>query len=415
MLNFINPNTPCSLRTSFSTSSMFKTDLFQSIYDIDESLWADLVPPDALFLQLPYLRVLENSCKEQICFRYALMRNEQGEAVAIACFQIVDIKSDTNLRFKDHDPENSSAIKRHIKQFLINRVNQLHFRLLVCGNVFITGEHGFYYNSHAIAPAQAFRLLNEAIEKAIEQETAQGKTRPTMVLVKDFTTERLPEARSLCAWQYKEVKAEPDMFLPLRPEWKSYEDYLAAFSSKYRVRAKSYHKKGSQLRRHDCSADDLQHRFAPFYAQYVGMVEHADLNLAYATPDYFVQLKTALPDNFQVITYYVGEQCLGFISLLHTPTHTEAHLAGFDEAMNREHAIYINILYDIVRNAIERRSPAVFFGRTAMEIKSTLGAVGIDLNTFVKHRNCPTNTILPYIVNAIRHDNWVPRHPFKEG
>lgn len=412
MLNFINPTINSPLNAAILSKTLFHTKLYPSINDVPSTAWTDLIPQHLLFLQLPYLKVLEETCKSQITFRYALMYNEADNLVAIACLQMLNIKGGTNMRFKDHDKQ--AGIKQHIKQFLINQVNQLEFGLLVCGNVFITGEHGFYYNPNEIAPAQAFRLLNEAIEKTIEQLNTDINQTPALILVKDFTAERLPEARSLTAWRFKEVKAEPDMVLSLRPEWQKYEDYLAAFSSKYRVRAKNYHKKGKNLRRHDCTVQDLQQHFEPFYKQYINMVENADLNLAYAPIDYFVQLKTALPNNFQVITYYLGEQPLGFISMLHTPTHTEAHLAGFDETMNREHAVYPNILYDIVRYAIERQSPSVIFGRTAMEIKSTLGAVGVHLNAFIRHRNCPTNIILPHIVNALRQDNWIPRHPFKE-
>lgn len=411
MLNFINPSTHCPFSTKDLPTAIFKTHLYHTVHDIPAQQWSSLVPASSLFLQLPYLRVLENTSRSQMTFRYALMHNESNMPVAAACFQLLNIKGGENLRLKDHDTTN---IKRHFKQLLIQQVNRLEFGLLICGNVFITGEHGFYYNADAIAPAQAFRLLNETIENIITQETVTGQAAPALILVKDFAAHRLLEARSLTTWNFKEVKAEPDMVLTLRPEWRTYDDYLAAFSSKYRVRAKSYHKKGKQLRRVDCTDTDLQQYFAPFYTQYRQMVEHADLNLAYATPDYFVQLKQALPDQFQVITYYVGEQPLGFISMIHTPTHTEAHLAGFDEAMNREHAVYPNILYDIVRQAIDRGSPAVVFGRTAMEIKSTLGAVGTHLNAFIRHRNCPTNIVLPHIVNALRHDNWVPRHPFKE-
>ena len=415
MFHFINPSIPCSLPTAVAdqTLASFQTKLYASAHDLPALEWACTVPTTHLFLQLPYLRVLEDTCHQNITFHYAMLHNTQGEPIALACLQLIDIKGSSNLRFKDHDMS-SNAVKQHLKQFLIRQVNSLNFRLLVCGNAFVTGEHGFYYQPNAIAPAQAFRWLNQIIDNLIAKEKAEGRAAPALVLVKDFDEHRLPEARALQAWGYKEVVAEPDMVLYLRPEWRSYADYLAAFSSKYRVRAKSYQKKGKAMNRVDFSADDLQHRFAPLHAQYLHMVENADLNLAYAPIDYFVQLKQQLPQQFQVIGYYVGEQPVGFISMLHTPTHTEAHLAGFDETMNREYAIYINILYNIVRYAIEHGSPKVVFGRTAMEIKSTLGAVGIHLNAFIRHRSCPANFLLPHIVNSLRRDNWIPRHPFKD-
>ena len=55
-------------------------------------------------------------------------------------------------------------------------------------------------------------------------------------------------------------------------------------------------------------------------------------------------------------------------------THFDAHFIGIDYSKNKEFAIYPRILNDYVRLGIETKSNQINLGRTASEIKSTLGA-----------------------------------------
>jgi hypothetical protein len=55
---------------------------------------------------------------------------------------------------------------------------------------------------------------------------------------------------------------------------------------------------------------------------------------------------------------------------------------GYEESIARETHIYQRMLYDLVKTGIENGCESINFGRTATEIKSTLGAEPIE-NHFV--------------------------------
>ena len=73
------------------------------------------------------------------------------------------------------------------------------------------------------------------------------------------------------------------------------------------------------------------------------------------------------------------------------------------------------MLYNMVDFAIQNNFKTVVYARTAMEIKSSIGAKPFKMYIYVKHaNNIIANTVLSLIVkymNPLR--KWEERHPFK--
>jgi hypothetical protein len=79
-------------------------------------------------------------------------------------------------------------------------------------------------------------------------------------------------------------------------------------------------------------------------------------------------------------------------------THLDAHFIGIDYSKNKTYAIYPRILNDYVRLGISTNSSQINLGRTASEIKSTLGAQPKPLTCYCKHKRYLPNKILkPFI------------------
>jgi hypothetical protein len=282
--------------------------------------------------------------------------------------------------------------------------------MLVAGNVFITGEHGFYYVPKF--ENQAFEALNKAIDDVLAQEKAKNDE-VTAVMVKDFYENALKKAKHLQQYSYQEIIAEPNMEMEIRPEWHTFEDYLASMLSKYRVRAKSFFKKGKHLVRKDLTLAEIETHQEKLHEMYVKIADSADINLAKVSTTYFAALKRTLGDDFNIRAYFLEEKLVGFISTFKAHHELEAHFVGYDEAYNRKNAVYANVLYDIVRIGIEQKVEKIVMGRTAPEIKSAVGAVGVHLNCFVRHQSYLKNQIIGLLVNQFRQDEWVQRSPFK--
>ena len=87
---------------------------------------------------------------------------------------------------------------------------------------------------------------------------------------------------------------------------------------------------------------------------------------------------------------------------------------GYDQELQHQHQMYLNMLFDMASFGIEHQFKEVIFARTAMEIKSSIGAKSRNMNIYLKHtNNVIANTVLKLVVkyaNPVR--DWHERHPF---
>ena len=93
----------------------------------------------------------------------------------------------------------------------------------------------------------------------------------------------------------------------------------------------------------------------------------------------------------------------------------EAHFLGYDQSFNKKHQVYMNMLLDSLKLGISEQVDRIVFARTAMEIKSTIGAIPEDLYCYIRANNKLMNYIMPTILEYFRPaDDWVQRKPFKD-
>ena len=150
------------------------------------------------------------------------------------------------------------------------------------------------------------------------------------------------------------------------------------------------------------------------YALYRAIAERADFNMLTLHPQYFSTLKCALPAQFQVTAYFRQERVVGFYSTLRNGARLEAHFLGFDPAVNRRHQLYLKMLYDMIGEAIEAGAASIAFARTALEIKSSVGARPVDMELLLRANHPWFNKLVPSLIRLLEpRGAWTPRHPFK--
>ncbi|MEZ4793291.1 MAG: hypothetical protein R2783_07475 [Gelidibacter sp.] len=87
---------------------------------------------------------------------------------------------------------------------------------------------------------------------------------------------------------------------------------------------------------------------------------------------------------------------------------------GYDQAHQYQHQMYLNMLYDMLDFAIEHKFASIVYARTAMEIKSSIGAKPQKMNVYLKHTNSFMNASLKQIFKLMDPSRqWEERHPFK--
>jgi hypothetical protein len=390
--------------------SAFDIALFSTVDDIPFEHWNKVLNKEKLPLTIPYLAAVEVKPVRNMSFHYAIVYKDIVP-VAVLYFQEFDF-SLANISRNVNVARIESVLNglKKMAGISVNGNDGVAARLLVLGNTYTTGEYGFHYTSDF--PEESLsEIVLLATQKIIEGQKKQGKI--NAVLLKDFYKTREQQLKEIRDNNFHVFNVQPSMELTIQPEWKTFEDYLAAFSSKYRVRAKSALKKGVRLTHREFTADDISAHYEKIMQLYTNVEEKADFQLVTISKTYFYDLKIALENNFIFKGFFLEDELVAFATLLHGNDCLEANFVGMNYDFNLDNCIYQNILYDDVKMAIDRKVKVLYFGRTALEIKSTLGAEPLDMFLFIKHNNSITNSILGTVMANLKQAEWIQRRPFK--
>ncbi|HYH97995.1 GNAT family N-acetyltransferase [Hyalangium sp.] len=383
-------------------------ELFSTAQALPDADWGSVVPPPHVFLQPSYLRALEQSRPERMTFLYALVR-EEGRPVAVASFQCVDFGMDgfgPNLL-----PEGAAAEEAGASFFIraqLRRVlKRMRVRILICGNLFVCGPHGFAWRPE-LSEERAWSALAEAVGVIQAREPSL-----TMVLVKDLAPGEQGATRVLRRAGFDPVQVEPTMVLTVSPSWRSFEDYLADLTTKYRHQARRARRQGEGVERRALSAGQIAELAPRVEALYGAVFERSRLRPSRVGASYFVQLKEALGDDFDFIGYFSDGGLVAFNTRLRAGDELESYYVGLDYAHNERLALYFNALLDDVEHGILTGAHHILLGRTSLERKSALGAEPVDLRIFTLHRE-PVLYPLARRLSSLVQRRWTARHPFRE-
>ena len=64
--------------------------------------------------------------------------------------------------------------------------------------------------------------------------------------------------------------------------------------------------------------------------------------------------------------------------------------------------------------AIESKAELISFGRTALEMKTTVGAIPVPHNAYIKLNNGMLNSLIKHLLPEKTSEDWIPRNPFRE-
>ena len=390
--------------------------IYHSINDVNGD-WDAAAPEHNLFLQKKYLQLLENNPPENVHFVYMLYY-KRSKPIGVAIGQVGNFSAEKSINENNEpdekeNPSTLSIVTNFIKSFFAKKVD---ITALVCGNALLTGEsHNICFREGEVSVEEEFHILNDTM-KFVQRELDKKGVYIALTYLKEYHQRQRPQAQQFLVEKNKfhEFTAQPNMVLYFRDDWKNFEDYLAAMSSKYRVRVKRAFKKGVAIQRKVFDIQDIEDNLDRIYDLYSRIAEGSVFNLVKLNPKYFVALKAKLGADFTMIGYYIEGELTAFFTTIKNYHELEAHFLGYDEAFNREHQMYLNILYDIIKIGFDQKCRSVVFARTALEIKSSVGAEPHEMYWYLRHRNKVSNRFLSQIVDYLNpKDDWVQRKPFK--
>lgn len=382
----------------------YSVTYFKTVQDIPLSAWESLGCGDNIYFQPEYLESLELN-NSQLNYLYAVAFNQQKEPVAFCSIQIIDFYLDS-LDSNGGLFNSFSCFARSIK--LLPKEKPL--KILNVGNPFVSGEHGIFIRPE-FNKRKVIRILAQSILKYSQKSI---KNPIDVFMMKDFVEHSLPVSNELISLGYYAFNVEPNMKLKLRSNWSTFEDYLAALKTKFRVKAKKALSLSKDLKVIEINSSNFESFLKPLTELYVEVSSKASFNLEEFRLKTYKDLKLRLGDSYILNAYALNNQLVGFLSGVINEGNLDAHFVGIDYFKNKSHAIYQRMLYDYIKIGIRNNLENINFGRTASEIKSSVGAVPEHLTVYIRHKKTITNKFLRLFLQRIQPTEFNQKFPFKQ-
>ena len=374
-----------------------KTILFESIDLVPKTYWDSLNCCSNIYYSPEFLKAFEVGNLD-IKFNYVFILKDK-EAIAFANTQLVTIGVETITK----NIKMAIWLKRITNKLFCNNS----IRILFCGNIFLSGEYGTFLKEGQ-EKVETFKALAEGVRRLSKKiKKLNG------LFVKDFKADSLYITKHLYSFDYAAMQVEPNMIITLNPEWCSFDDYKAALKSKYRVKANKADSKSTLLETKLFTEEDIKIYKNELQDLYQNTIANADFNAQVLNLKTYIYLKNAFKNEFYVKGYFLENKLVGFLSAMKNQDNLDAHFIGIDYSKNKEFGVYTRILNDYVRLGIETKAKQINLGRTASEIKSTLGAKPETLTCYFKHRRKLTNAFIKPFVKNVTIKTFKQHQPFK--
>ncbi len=395
----------CKSKTTFQ-KDRFQIDVSESILDVADE-WEESAPDD-VFFSVSFLRCVEEYPPSGIKPFYCVVK-ENDKAIGIVYLQLKYVVLKDNLRAsKLSSRKLSHKAGNRFKKFVVEKIN---FHTIVCGNLMLTGKYGFHFNPN-IQLSEQYDIVNTVTEY-VDQLLRKENIKPGLILIKDLFDEYVPSEKE--DFVFTKFKVQPKMIVDIRENWKTFDDYLNDMKSKYRVRAKKAFEKSAHITRKYFDAEDIENHSKEVMALYRNIADEAGFNAFILHDQYFANLKRALGGKMTFTTYWKDGKMIAFFTSIKNFDVLDAHFLGYDPSENNECQLYLNMLYDLVRESILQKVHHLDLSRTAIEIKSTVGAVPHDMSLYLKHANPVLNKAVKPILSFVKpQDEFVIRSPFRE-
>ncbi|SDB61705.1 hypothetical protein SAMN03097699_2638 [Flavobacteriaceae bacterium MAR_2010_188] len=382
---------------------MYNTDIVSTVAEIP--LQWDSIMQNDIFLSRKYLQALEKAVPSNIHLKFVTFTKENS-LVGFAVMQHVKIYAQDTFR-----ESKGNLVERFLGK-LLSIV--LKGEILVAGNLTHTGQHGIYFDEMLIERSSFVNLVLSALETiSLQIKNETGKS-IKVILLKDFAAEKqFIDSSTLENNSFFRVKVQPNMMQSIPSNWKIFEDYYSALNKKYKKRYRTAKRNFRGIISQELSIDDILKYSKELHRLYRTVSDNAKFNTFLLPENNFYEFKNHLGDNFRVFGYFLEGKLIGFYSLIVNDQNLETYFLGYDKSLQFTKSLYLNMLYDMLEFAIVNNIQNVVYARTAMEIKSSVGAKPFAMELYLKHRSAWINYFIKPIFNLLDpSEKWEERHPF---
>lgn len=355
-----------------------------------------------VFLSKKYLHILQVSSPENMkCNFIGLFQNQ--ELVGIALTQFINLSAVSSFGERDH------CIKTEVRNFAFKNFSS---NVLVVGNNTLTGQNAFCFSENVLVSDVLIALHNGV--RALKLQIQKQGNKVHLIIFKDFSEMQislfdLPKFHS-----YFKFSTQPNMLFEIKKHWYSFEDYSIDLNKKYRDQYKRARKKAEGITKRKLTLEDIANYKTRILELYMDVAKNAPFNTFFLPENHFVIFKNALKEKFHFYGYFNGETLIGFNTLIENGNDIDTYFLGYDEKCQREKMLYLNMLYDMVGYSINKGFNRIVFARTALEIKSSVGAKPEKMYGLMQHSNWFINLFIAKLFRYFEPEMvWTERNPFK--
>jgi hypothetical protein len=371
--------------------------IFNSIQDIDEKKWNDLVPASRFFLSYDYLSTLEKS-NQEMEFRYLVLVDKEMRYLGICYFQIVAFRGEMLYKYV-------SNAKKLIKLVLEKSLSLIDSKIIALGNLIFTCESGVYFCDE----------INEIDKRVYVQEMISKVEEPYncktvgILISEELNSENYPFYKKS---GFEIFEVENKMIYKTAP-YESFESYQNALTSKYRIRKNKIYKLNEHTEVIAIDKSNFELYENEIQKLFNNVLDRSKFKLMNLNSNYFKTFLEQEPKVFKLEGYLIQNQLVGFISYFEFEKDIEVHYLGLDYQKNEQYKLYNFILYKMIEKGYEHQKKMVCLSRTAQEIKSTLGAKPVKVYNYLKVNNSVVNKLVPLFLEKLKPEVWQERNPFK--
>jgi predicted N-acyltransferase len=375
-------------------------EIYNSVAELPEN-WNGLATEN-VFLSKKYLKVLELSTPSNMhCHFIGLFKD--SELVGIAISQLLDLNKLASFGERD------KCVKTAVRNVFFNKLCS---HILIIGNNMFTGQNAFAY-SNQIEKFEILSGLKSAAEKLKEIFKNNG-LKVNVTTYKDFPEEDIAAFSQAGFQDHFRYSPQPNMLFDIPDHWKSEQNYIEALSKKYRDQYKRARKKAQGVEKRKMNLNDIIHYEETIYDLYYRVAQNAHFNTFFLAKNHFRVFKELLQDKFLFYGYFLEGKLIGFNTLIKNGAVMDTYFLGYDDSIQREKMLYLNMLYDMVAYSINKGFKEIVFARTALEIKSSIGAKPQKMYGYAKHCNAIADLVFEKVYCYLEPEIvWKERNPFQ--
>lgn len=370
-------------------------DVFDTVDQLP-TYWNDLLPSDS-GLRSEQLAIFEKASLNNLSYRYVVTR-VNAQIALLSYYQLLSVT-----------PEHFNCRDKPFQHYSLNTALRIvRPSLLVVGNLF---RHDTEFQC-CIAGRVA---VHE--EAAIFQQTFEyilNETKATGIFLKDVYAPWAAHIQKDPT--YKQMEDDVSMVFRIPNEWTGLPDYEKQLKHKYLQRYRKIRNQLGTIHIREISEENLPQYVERIYALYAQVSDNQLVSMGKLNAPSFLAMKNTLKERYRIQGWFLEDTLVAFSSaILHEGIY-DMNYIGFDYQINQSHAIYFNILFQCLEQAIQSGSHTLVLGRTALEAKAILGCEAEYQHGFYKLRHPVVNWFFKKVSAGFREqigEKWKDRHPFK--